>query len=144
MARKSAEKEILDPINAIWCYKVANGEKESSDKLWTEFIQTKQNINYRPISRKAFEDNNDVLLSDLIKQLQSSETGKLHLDGAYGSLLSIYVRKNQLDDALNIFQILKSNAKNAKAINVQTLKDLRTALKAAGKEIPREVIEAQQ
>lgn len=125
----------------IWCHHFVNENKESSQKLWEEYLQGSPQIYYQAITEKAFETNDDGLINNLIEVLQSSETGKVHLEGAHSCLLSIYIRKNQLDDALKVFRILKNNEK---WVNRKVVLKLKEALKAAGKEFPNELAKAKQ
>lgn len=139
LARKYAEKHFLEPINMIWCYQFINGHRDSSNQLWKEFVHEIPKINYRPITTKASEDNDEKLLYDLIEILQLSATGKLILDGIYFNLLNIHINKNQLNEALKVMNILKDNGKR---IHRSTLNELKSALEAAGKQVPFDIIQS--
>lgn len=140
LARKCAEKNILGPINMVWCYQFINRRHESSNQLWNEFIRYIPNIQYVRITDKALIETDDGLVNDLIEQLKLTDNGKLHLNGAYGTLLSIYLRTNQLDEALRIIDILKTNGKT---ISRHVLNELKAAFKAADRKIPCEIEQAE-
>lgn len=133
MARKFAEKNILRPISVIWCHHIISRNRESSQQLWKEYVQNSSQIDYQPIAKKASNDNDADLIKDLITCLESTETGKVYLDGAYSCLLSIYVRQNQFDEAVQIFELLRSNGKLIKG---QVLIKLKAGLEATGKKFP--------
>lgn len=135
------EKNIFGPISVIWCHHLINGNKESAQKVWDEYLQNSSTIYYRSITGKAFENNDDGLINNLIEYLQSSENTKDHVAGAYNSLVRIYIRKNQLDDALNVFGIMK---KGDMAIDMRVTLKLRAAMKAEGKVFPYESEKAKQ
>lgn len=133
LARNYAAQKVTSPMGAIWCYHVINGNKEIAQNLWTEFIQDREDILYRPIIKKADQENNADIMHDLINCLQTSYTGRDNLDGAYSTLLDIYVRKKQFDDALEIVEILKTRSAE---VNRSTLGHLKFGLRAQGKEFP--------
>lgn len=136
MAEKYAAKNVTAPMNAIWCHAVINGDKEAATKLWTEHIQFIKDVYFRPITERAFKDNNAAMLYELIDYMESSDTTNTNLGGVNACLLSIHLNNGQFDDALKIAETLKSSKK---PIYHKDLKRLQIGLEAAGKEFPFDI-----
>lgn len=136
LALKCADQMVFGPINVIWCHQFIERNKEASDRLWEEFIKNSSFFFYQPITNEALKNNDCALVIDLISCLQTTETGKNQLDRAQRCLLNIYINNNELDDALRIADLLRTNGTD---ISRQTLTKLLMALKAAGREVPHEI-----
>lgn len=120
-------------MQAIWCHYFIQGNKEIAQNIWTAHIQYAEDIFYRTITWKAICDNNEAIILQLIDCLKSAKAGKANLAGAYNSLLEIYVRKERLDDALKIVQIMRNRSDT---FFRSTLAQLRTRLEVKGRKFP--------
>lgn len=135
MAKKYADKNILSPMNAIWCDAVINKYNETAQEIWSKYIQNKATVEFRPIIDKAIKDNDDAMLCELIEYLQTANVSKPTLDGLNAGLLSIYLNNERFDGALEIAKILKSNQRSMRPNDLRRLK---AGLEKDGKEFPFE------
>lgn len=136
LAQRYAEKNISNPMGAIWCHHVMTKNKEAAQNLWSQYIKSREYVYYLPIIGKANKDNNEVLAQELIDYLKTSEAERVNFETAYNTLLSIYVRKSQFDAALEVVETMKARSGKIHRITLVLLKN---GLKAEEKKFPYKI-----
>lgn len=132
-AQKCADKNMLGPMTAIWSCAVIKGDTETGKRVWEKYIRNNAYINYRPITQKAFQDNNTTILYDLIEYLETSSVGKNVVNGVKAVIHSIHLNNGQLNEALKVAESLNFDTAS---IKTKELRRLKCALEAAGKNVP--------
>lgn len=139
MAAKYAEKQILLPINTIWCYYVFTKNADGANKIWTQHLATASEIRYRPVLFKAIRNQDSGIVENLIEYLKSAKVQQ-STDLAYSALIDIHSLNGEFERGLNVLdELVKSSSINA--VNVETLKRIKTGVEEAGKKFPYEINE---
>lgn len=130
LARNYAEMKATRPMQVIWCHYFLNGRRDIAKDIWTLHIQNHSYIDYRRITNKAIFESDLRLAHDLLEYLETSDSGKDNMNGAYHCLLRIYVHKGQFDDALKIVKKLRARSMY---INPTVLAQIKAGLDSKGK-----------
>lgn len=101
LAAKYVEKQCLLPINLIWCHYILTKNEDGANKIWTQYLQTATEIDYRTILDKAFQNQDTAVIKDLIQYLKLSKIPKTRLNGAYNALIKIHGHKGEFDQSLS-------------------------------------------
>lgn len=105
-AVKCASRNVLSPMNAIWCHYVIQGNVAASERIWTEYLSELETICVQPILTVARKRADDKLVSQLITLLKNQQNRQPVICDAYRFLIDIYCDKGNFDQAKNAFHNL--------------------------------------
>lgn len=139
IAKKYAEKDILGPVNVLWCHLFVNNDPKADD-VFKAYLTDLPRLMFQRVIQIGREKQDETIVQRLIELLHDAKVSEGAIGNAYSCLIDINAAKNDADACLKSVDNCVKDV-SFELVNRTALLRAKECVEKAGKKFPHTIPE---